>query len=368
MKTSCIILMILISTVRLRAQTWNLVWSDEFNDVTIHTTNWTYDIGGGGWGNSELEYYTNRPENATTDNGNLLIIAKKESYSGNSYTSARLKTQGLQNFTYGKIEARIKNPVGQGIWPAFWMLGKNISQESWPQCGEIDIMEHIDKETVNHGTMHWDNNGHQQYGGSVSCDESLFHTYSIEWDANAIRWFLDGNKYWEGDISNNIHSTDEFHLPFFIILNLAVGGGWPGNPDATTPFPDTLYVDYVRVYQLATNGVEKDQTPISHPYSLLQNYPNPFNPNTTISFHLPFKSTVSLKIYNTLGREIASLVSEELAEGSYSKHWNASAMPSGVYFYRFSALPSDQRDRSPNNDRVEQSKPFVETQKLILLR
>ncbi|MCX6121252.1 MAG: family 16 glycosylhydrolase [Ignavibacteriales bacterium] len=337
MKTSCIIIMIIFSSIRSDAQTWNLVWSDEFNDASINTTNWKYDIGGGGWGNSELEYYTNRPENAKIDNGNLLIIARKESYGGSNYTSARLKTQDLRYFTYGKIEARIKLPVGQGLWTAFWTLGQNISSVGWPKCGEVDIMEHIDKENMNHGTMHWDNNGHVQYGGGVSCDESIYHNYSIEWNADSIKWLLDGNRYFWGNIANNVNSTDEFHLPFFIILNFAVGGSWPGNPDATTPFPDTMYVDYVRVYQVATNAVEDSRSQVSNHFSLLQNYPNPFNPSTSISYQISSASFVSLKIFDILGREVTTLVNEMKDPGTYEMKWNATQIPSGVYFYKLSA-------------------------------
>jgi beta-glucanase (GH16 family) len=136
MKTKYFTILILSCCIRSEAQTWNLVWSDEFNSGGVDISNWKYDIGGAGWGNNELEYYTNRSENARIDNGNLLIVAKKELYGGNSYTSARLKSQDLKSFTYGRIDARIKLPVGQGLWPAFWMLGNSISQVGWPKCGE----------------------------------------------------------------------------------------------------------------------------------------------------------------------------------------------------------------------------------------
>src|SRR6185436_15483099 len=148
------------STLNSFSQSWSLSWSDEFDSSAINTSNWKFETGAGGWGNNELEYYTNRAVNATVSNGNLLIIARKESYNGSSYTSARMKTQGLQSWTYGKMEARIKLPSGKGIWPAFWMLGENITSVGWPKCGEIDIMEHVNKDTTTEGTMHWDNNGH----------------------------------------------------------------------------------------------------------------------------------------------------------------------------------------------------------------
>jgi beta-glucanase (GH16 family) len=359
MKIKYFTILILFCCIRSEAQNWDLVWSDEFDDVSINTANWTYDIGGGGWGNSELEYYTNRLDNATIDTGNLLIIAKKESYSGSSYTSARIRTQGLQSFTYGKIEARMKLPVGQGLWHAFWMLGDNISQVGWPKCGEFDIMEHISNTTEIVGTMHWDNNGHVSAGASTNCNTiSQYHVYSIEWDANAIKWFLDGNKYYEGNIANNINSTDELHAPAFIILNLAVGGSWPGNPNGTTPFPDTMYVDYVRVYQISDNFVSDGSEHIPDHFALSQNYPNPFNPSTTISFDLSSQSFVSLKVFDVIGKEVATIVSEEMSAGSYTKKWNTNGLPSGVYFYRLQA-----RQTSGG-----QAGSFIETRKLVLLR
>ncbi|MBK1813446.1 glycoside hydrolase family 16 protein [Clostridium sp. YIM B02505] len=229
-----------------------LVWSDEFNGTSINTSNWAFDTGAGGWGNNELQYYTNRSENARVSNGNLVIEARKENYGGAAYTSARLKTQGLKNWTYGRIEARMKLPQGQGLWPAFWMLGQNITQSGigWPKCGEIDIMEHVNLESVIHGTIHWDTNGHAYYGNqSGNIDVTQYHTYSIQWDASSIKWFVDGVQFNEANIANNINGTEEFHKPFFIILNLAVGGTWPGNPNSSTAFPAQMLVDYVRVYQ-----------------------------------------------------------------------------------------------------------------------
>jgi len=232
------------------ANTWNLVWSDEFDGNSLNTNNWVYDIGtgSGGWGNNELQYYTNRTENVKVENGNLVITARKENYGGMSYTSGRIKTKGKASWKYGKIEARIKIPTGQGIWPAFWMLGDNIDSVGWPRCGEIDIMEHVNNESVVHGTIHWDYNGYQYYGlQSGNLDFSQYHVYSIEWDSSAIKWFVDGVQFCEANIT--INDTNEFHNNFFILLNLAVGGNWPGSPNQSTTFPQSMYVDYVRVYQ-----------------------------------------------------------------------------------------------------------------------
>lgn len=233
---------------------WNLVWSDEFDGNSLNTANWTAEIGNGsgGWGNNELQYYTNRSQNLQVTGGNLIITAQKESYGGMNYTSARIKTQSLKNFTYGKIEARIKLPSGQGLWPAFWMLGSNITTVGWPACGEIDIMERVNNNSFVNGTVHWDANGHAEFGRtSGNLDFSQYHTYSVEWDPNYIRWFVDGVQYNEFYIGNGTGNTEEFQKSFFLLLNLAVGGNWPGSPNTTTPFPAQMLVDYVRVYQAA---------------------------------------------------------------------------------------------------------------------
>lgn len=234
------------------APNWQLVWSDEFNGSSLNRGVWTPEIGTGynGWGNNELQYYTDRPQNVQVTGGNLVITAQRENYEGRNYTSARIKTQGLKSFKYGKIEARIKIPTGQGIWPAFWMLGESFRDVGWPYCGEIDIMEHVNNESVVHGTVHWDANGYASYGrASGNLDFSQFHTYSIEWDPSYIRWFVDGVQYNEIYIANGTGNTEEFQKPFFIPLNLAVGGNWPGSPNGSTPFPAQMLVDYVRVYQ-----------------------------------------------------------------------------------------------------------------------
>ncbi|WP_430122144.1 RICIN domain-containing protein [Paenibacillus solani] len=235
---------------------YSLVWSDEFDGTTINANNWVFEIGNGsgGWGNNELQYYTSRTDNARIENGNLVIEAKRESYGGMNYTSARLKTQGKKSFKYGKIEARMKLPKGQGLWPAFWMLGADIGTVGWPRSGEIDIMEHVNNENNTHGYIHWDDNGHASYGGpSHSVDVTQYHNYSIEWTPSAIKWFVDGVQFWEANIANNINSTEEFHKEHFLLLNMAVGGNWPGSPNASTSFPAKMYVDYVRVYQDVAN-------------------------------------------------------------------------------------------------------------------
>jgi beta-glucanase (GH16 family) len=237
------------------AQNYELVWSDEFDySVLPDPGKWTFETGPA-WTNNELQYYTNRLENAEVRDSILVITARKESYGGRDYTSARIVTynDGLW-WRYGKIEARIKLPYGQGIWPAFWMLGRNFSSVGWPECGEIDIMEMIGgegRENTVHGTAHWDNNGsHASYGNSVTLSSGTFaddfHLFSIEWNAEKILWKMDGEQFHVIDITPA--GLSEFQGEFFIILNLAVGGNWPGSPDATTVFPQELQVDYVRVY------------------------------------------------------------------------------------------------------------------------
>lgn len=232
-----------------------LVWSDEFDGPFINPANWTYDLGANGWGNQELQNYTNDDANSYIDQGNLIIRAEK--VSGEQYTSARLKSIDLQEHQYGRVDVRAVVPIGQGIWPAIWMLGANFSEIGWPDCGEIDIMECIGSDPGRvHGTAHWgaDPSQHTYLGGSTAvpfpgtlADE--YHVYSIEWEENAIRWYFDNEEYFSLSPDNMNGQPYPFNAPFFFILNVAVGGLWPGYPDATTPFPGFMAVDYIRVYQ-----------------------------------------------------------------------------------------------------------------------
>jgi beta-glucanase (GH16 family) len=242
-----------------------LAWSDEFSGpdgASPDSSKWTYDAGGNGWGNNELEYYTNRTQNAQIKGGNLVVTAQKETYTGSdgvtrNYTSARLKTQGLFSQAYGRFEARIRIPAGQGMWPAFWMLGNDITSNGWPKCGEIDIMEDIGKEP---GTVHGSLHGPSTIGrtSDTTAPFSLpagqnfaddFHLYAVEWEPNTIRFYVDASLYATFNSSQwPAGGTWVFDHPFFIILNVAVGGDWPGPPDGTTVFPQQMLVDYVRVY------------------------------------------------------------------------------------------------------------------------
>lgn len=232
-----------------------LVWSDEFEGTELNSENWSYEIGTGnnGWGNNELEYY--RQENTTIREGCLVIEARKENFGGRQYTSSRIVTRGKRAFRYGRIDIRAVLPQGQGIWPALWMLGSNFGSVGWPACGEIDIMEMIGgsgRENTVHGTVHWDNNGsYANYGKSYKLASGKFsdefHVFTIKWTASAIEWYVDDVKYNAIDISPD--GLSEFRNNFFFIFNIAVGGNWPGNPDATTTFPQRMAVDYVRVFQ-----------------------------------------------------------------------------------------------------------------------
>lgn len=249
---------------------WRLVWSDEFNGAkgsTIDPAKWDAQTGGSGWGNRELEYYTDSKKNAYLDGrGSLVLKAIKETlppefncwYGPCQYTSARLFTKKKFTQAYGRFEARIKLPFGQGIWPAFWLLGDNIDTTGWPACGEIDIMENIGREpSTVHGTLHGPGySGEFGVGAAHTLPHSVrfadaFHTFAIEWEPNVIRWYVDGKLYQTrtpADLPAGAKKWVYDH-PFFIILNLAVGGAWPGNPDATTTFPQKMLVDYVRVYR-----------------------------------------------------------------------------------------------------------------------
>lgn len=263
-----LVLGVVAMTARLEAQSlpgWNLLWADEFTQAegsAPDSSKWGYDIGGNGWGNNELQYYTNRTENARIESGNLVIEARAESYGGKNYTSARLLTKGKHAWTYGRIEARIKIPRGQGIWPAFWMLGTNIDSVGWPDCGEIDIMENIGSLPSNlYGTIHGPGysggagiSGTYILPGAALADD--FHVYAIEREENRIRWFIDGQQFFTLTPNNlPAGSAWVFNTPQFLLLNVAVGGNWPGNPNGSTTFPQRMTVDYVRVYTPDTGGV-----------------------------------------------------------------------------------------------------------------
>ena len=257
-------------TTRMRTTESTLAWSDEFDGpagASVDGTKWVADTGGEGWGNQERQYYTARAENVSLDgSGHLVITARAEPpdspyrcwYGICRYTSARLKTKGRFEQTYGRFEARIRIPRGQGIWPAFWMLGGNIDSVGWPRCGEIDVMENIGREpSVVHGTIHGPGySGGSGTGGSYTLATGSFaddyHIFAVEWTPGEVRWFVDGTQYRRTTPADLPPGTTwVFDHPFFLLLNVAVGGAWPGEPDASTVLPQQMLVDYVRAYRTA---------------------------------------------------------------------------------------------------------------------
>jgi len=235
---------------------WTLDWHDEFDGPTLDHKLWVEETGDPRNGNDEKQFYTTRPENLRIEDGKLVIEARREARGGMAYTSARITTRGRMERAYGRYEARIKIPRGQGIWPAFWMLGADIGQAGWPRSGEIDIMENIGKEpAIVHGTLHGPGySGARGFGqpqvlerGSYADD---YHVYALEWEPREIRWYRDGIRYHTAR-PELVRGDWVFEHPFYLILNLAVGGYWPGYPDAGTPLPQRMLVDWVRVYQRA---------------------------------------------------------------------------------------------------------------------
>lgn len=238
---------------------YDLVWNDEFNGSQLSEA-WSYDIGDGcpetcGWGNSELQHY--QPENTTVSNGNLIITAKKENAGGKNYTSSRINTKGEETYLYGRIDIRAKLPKGKGMWPGFWLLGADIDEVGYPATGQINIAEMTGgsadgQDNAVYGTVYYDNNGSlglkaetRRISNGIFNDQ--FHVFSIVWDENKIEWLLNNVPYSEVDIRPEVMST--FRKPFFMNFNLAVGGDWPGNPDASTVFPQQMTVDYIRYFK-----------------------------------------------------------------------------------------------------------------------
>ena len=245
------------------AKGYSLVWNDEFARPDASSPDpkkWNYSTGGSGWGNSELECYTDRNENSFVENGMLVIRAVQEEYMGCQYTSARLNTLSKGEWKYGRFEIRAKLPTAQGIWPAFWLLPSRITRYgNWPASGEIDLMELVGKEPgrVN-GTLHFGNphttitNHFDLLVGADFSDD--FHVFALDWEPTEIHWYVDGKLYLTADQWFTSVEDSPFPAPFdvefYLIINVAVGGSWPGNPDATSTFPQSMYVDYVRVYKI----------------------------------------------------------------------------------------------------------------------
>jgi hypothetical protein len=228
-----------------------LAWSDEFTTgPSLNTAVWNYELGAGGWGNNELETYTNSLNNVHIDTGYLHITALNPS--ANYYTSGRITTKGKKEFKWFRVDIRAKLPEGQGLWPALWMLGANFSSVGWPSCGEIDIMEYLGHaSTVSYGALHWNSGGHTYRTGTFTLPagkfSTEFHIFSLVWTPTTLRWYVDNQEFFTQRKTEV--PAFPFDLPQFFIFNVAVGGNWPGKPDGTTVFPQHMIVDYVRVYQ-----------------------------------------------------------------------------------------------------------------------
>lgn len=239
---------------------YTLAWSDEFNGTALDQNAWSHEIGDGcpnvcGWGNNELQYYTNSAENLYFQDGKMIIEAKQQAVGGKNYTSARIRTAGKKAIKFGRVDFRARVPKGKGIWPAFWMLPEKSVFGGWPRSGELDIMEIVGHEPNRvHGTLHFGPGpGSTQITKSYTLPTGTFadefHVYSIEWQQDVIKWYVDGNLYSTADKAAFNGVNYPFNEEFYFLINLAVGGNWPGSPDATTQFPQHLIVDYLRVYQ-----------------------------------------------------------------------------------------------------------------------
>ena len=329
-------------------QNWKLVWSDEFDGDALDATKWSYMTGTGDefgltdWGNAELQYY--REQNIEVSEGMLHVIAKQESHGGKGYTSGRIRSINKGDWTYGRIEFRAKVARGTGLWSAVWMLPTDLEYGGWAASGEIDILENVGHEPLTvHGTLHfgaeWDNN--KQKGASYQTTGwpfwREFYDYALEWEEGEMRWYINNNLYQtqgEGDWYTVGHPFPApFDKRFHLLINLAVGGNWPGDPNAETEFPQELTLDYVRVYEDQANGV--DQQPLS--LSLEQNHPNPFDDYSSITFSLPRQQHILLEVYDSLGRKVQTLADKAYGPGSHSVGVEAKQLEPGLYSYRLQA-------------------------------
>jgi beta-glucanase (GH16 family) len=244
---------------------WRLVWQDEFDGAAgtpPDPSRWGYELGDGsaygipGWGNDELQHYTESTENAALDGDGNLAITARDDGDGDGYTSARLLTRNSFTFTYGRIETRVRVPRGPGLWPAAWTLGANIAEAGWPECGEIDVMEHVCREPRSiFGTIHGPGySGGEGYGRKIELPQDVaddFHVFRVDWDADSLEWSCDGDTYLRATPQDLAPNRWVFDHPFFVLLNLAVGGNFGGELSAETELPQTYLVDYVRIFERA---------------------------------------------------------------------------------------------------------------------
>jgi len=323
-------------------QDYELVWEDNFDGDAVDLSKWRFQTGNGcnlgicGWGNNELQSY--QESNSSVANGMLTITAERNSGGSPEYTSSRLRTRGLGDWKYGRVEMRAKLPFGQGVWPAFWMLPTDEVYGGWAASGEIDIMEFVGKDpNIIYGTIHyggaWPNN--QNSGSTYTLPSGTpsddFHVYSIEWEEGIIRWFVDGTLYGTRNSWNTSgHSFPApFDQKFHLLINFAVGGNFPGNPDASTSFPQQYVIDYVRVFQKPVSTNTENEIPPGKGF--LRNYPNPFRDKTTIEYAIADPSHVKIEILDLFGRSVKVLVDESQHAGSHSKQLAVGDLPTGTY-------------------------------------
>lgn len=347
-----IVMALAILPFQLAGQSWVLIWSDEFDGDALDMGKWAYQTGTGveygipDWGNAELQYY--QEANAMVGDGNLTIRAKKEFTGGKSYTSARIRTLGKRDWNYCRIEFRAKMPIGQGLWAAVWMLPTNNIYGGWASSGEIDIMEYLGQEpSVVHGTLHfggeWPANQHK--GTSFELDSgdfhSDFHDFAMDWEEGVIRWYVDGELYQTLDDGDWWTAQGNFPAPFnkrfHLLINLAVGGNWPGAPDINTQFPQDLVLDYVRVYEDFPVSAEHNSLPVPAGFGLDQNFPNPFSSSTYINFSIPTAEHVFLELFDATGRKVRSVLDAARQPGTYRVSIEGTGLAPGLYSCRFRA-------------------------------
>ena len=331
--------------INMYSQTYNLVWSDEFDYSGLpDEAKWNYDVGGGGWGNQELQYYTSkRLQNAKVEDGKLIITAIKEIYSGKDYTSARLVTKYKGDWLYGKMEINAKLPAGRGTWPAIWMLPTDWEYGDWPSSGEIDIMEHVGyDEGVVHATVHTEAYNHTlgtQKGDTIHLDDatSAFHVYSMEWTPIKIDFFADGVKYFTFYQYSTEYTKWPFNKRFHLLLNIAVGGSWGGAQGVDVyAFPTQMEIDYVRVYQLSTatgtESSELEMKKLQDSEAEFEIFPNPFNDHLNISYS---EDIDQIDIYNCYGNKSMDF-KNPLADNSLTDKsllvLNLDNLKPGIYF------------------------------------
>jgi len=345
MKKLFILLGLSFAVVAANGQNWNLVWADEFDGESLDTEKWSYMTGDGseygipGWGNNELQYY--QEENVKVSNGILTITAKRENVENSQYTSGRIRTINMGDWTYGRFEFRARMPKGKGLWAAIWMLPTDEAYGSWAASGEIDIMEYLGDDTTRvYGTIHyggqWPANEHRgsSYVDTDTAFHRDYHIFALEWEEGNLRWYVDGELY--QDLGQGIwySSTAAFPAPFdrkfHLLINLAVGGDWPGDPDGSTYFPQRFYIDYARVYQDVSNGLSKEHADLK----LGQNQPNPFDNLSEISFSLTSEEDVLLEVYDSTGRKVRTLADRRFGPGTHKVDVEARGLEPGMYSYR----------------------------------